>query len=100
MDRLLRLQDHLRVGPSSQHGTLHRQETSSVKSLPRFDSYVLGRFIDDLYEFKQSVYEEFRQHPELLPPVIEGMTKGAGLSSKMSPEVLCTASCLLISDPA
>jgi hypothetical protein len=76
MERLSKLQEHLSIGPSSLKGSLQRQETSSVKSLPRFDSYILGRFIDDLYEFKQSVYEEFRQHPELLPPVIEGLTKG------------------------
>jgi hypothetical protein len=76
MYRLSKLQDHLSIGPTSVKRTLQRQETSSVKSLPRFDSYTLGRFIDDLYEFKQSVYEEFRQHPKLLPPVIEGLTKG------------------------
>ena len=76
MERLEALARHVGKGAESAGSSLLRVETSSVRTLPRFDSYVLGHYIDDLYEFKQSVYEEFRSRPDLLPPVIEGLTKG------------------------
>ena len=47
------------------------------RSLPRFDVGVMEAYLDDLRGMKLDVYELLRQHPELLPPVLEGMTKGA-----------------------
>ena len=48
----------------------------AVRSLPRFDVGVLEAYLDDLRSMKLEVYELLRQHPELLPPTLEGMTKG------------------------
>ena len=76
MNRLQALYRHIGEGVELPSDNLQRLETSSVRTLPRFDSYVLGHFIDDLYDFKQSVYEEFRSRPDLLPAVTEGLTKG------------------------
>lgn len=76
MNRLNTFLRHLEKRADVEQKSLQRAETSSVRTLPRFDSYVLGHYIDDLYEFKQSVYEEFRSRPDLLPAVIEGLTKG------------------------
>lgn len=76
MERLSLLFRHLANEPDIKEERLERNSTSSVRSLPRFDSYVLGHYIDDLYDFKQSVYEEFRSRPDLLPAIIEGLTKG------------------------
>ncbi len=77
MNRLQALHRHIGEGPAASSDHLQKLETSSVRALPRFDSYVLGHFIDDLYDFKQSVYEEFRSRPDLLPAVTEGLTKGS-----------------------
>ena len=76
MNRLQALYRHIGEGAELPSDNLQRLDTSSVRTLPRFDSYVLGHFIDDLYDFKQSVYEEFRSRPDLLPAVTEGLTKG------------------------
>ena len=76
MNRLQAIYRHIGESTEVSEDVLQRLETSSVRTLPRFDSYVLGHYIDDLYDFKQSVYEEFRSRPDLLPPVTEGLTKG------------------------
>lgn len=48
----------------------------AVKTLPKFDSYVLETYLDDLRELKMMVYDVFRHQPELLANVWEGVTKG------------------------
>ncbi len=73
------LLQHLSLpAPASDHG-LQRQSTAAFagRSLPRFDVGVMEAYLDDLRGMKLDVYELLRQHPELLPPVLEGMTKGA-----------------------
>lgn len=86
--RLRTLNGHLRqsdVGTSSPvYGkesadvdlTRHNTAALAVRSLPRFDVGVMEAYLDDLRSMKLEVYELLRQHPELLPPVLEGMTKG------------------------
>ncbi len=65
--------------------TLERSDCSakSSRSLPRFDSVVLEHFLDDQRGLKLEVYELFRQHPELLPAVYEGMSKGTSVAVAM-----------------
>ena len=76
MDRIHVLRHHLRSDAEASSSGVGGEPCSSVRVLPRFDSHTMERFIDDLCDFKHSVYEEFREHPELLPPVLEGLTKG------------------------
>eukprot|EP00195_Chlamydomonas_chlamydogama_P012817 CAMPEP_0202892802 /NCGR_PEP_ID=MMETSP1392-20130828/2490_1 /ASSEMBLY_ACC=CAM_ASM_000868 /TAXON_ID=225041 /ORGANISM="Chlamydomonas chlamydogama, Strain SAG 11-48b" /LENGTH=662 /DNA_ID=CAMNT_0049576893 /DNA_START=125 /DNA_END=2113 /DNA_ORIENTATION=+ len=47
----------------------------AVKSLPRFDAYILETYIDDLRELRTKVFDLFKQHPDLLPTVEEGLSK-------------------------
>ena len=54
-------------------------DRSAVKSLPRFDPYVMETYLDDQRDMKAKVHDLFRQHPELLPAVEEGLSKGGGL---------------------
>ena len=89
--RLQTLMSHLSTaeveGPildefSASAGGLTRQLTSAalaVRTLPRFDVGVMEAYLDDLRSMKLEVYELLRQHPELLPPITEGMTKGANV---------------------
>ena len=77
--RVTTLLQHLSLpAPTSDHG-LQRQPTAAFagRSLPRFDVGVMEAYLDDLRGMKLDVYELLRQRPELLPPVLEGMTKGA-----------------------
>ena len=60
--------DGLRVAPTA---------ALAARTLPRFDVGAMEAYLDDLRGMKLEVYELLRQHPELLPPVLEGMTKGA-----------------------
>lgn len=49
---------------------LSRQDTAAttaVRSLPRFDPYILETYLDDLREMKRQVYDLFKFKPELLP---------------------------------
>ncbi|MEW5307894.1 MAG: hypothetical protein WDW38_007735 [Sanguina aurantia] len=47
----------------------------ATRTLPKFDSYVLETYLDDLRELKMVVYDVFRNQPELLANVWEGVTK-------------------------
>lgn len=69
----------LALAAESASGGLTRQDTAAlaVRSLPRFDVGVMEAYLDDLRSMKLEVYELLRQHPELLPATLEGMTKGA-----------------------
>ncbi|GFR51630.1 hypothetical protein Agub_g14059 [Astrephomene gubernaculifera] len=48
---------------------------SATKSLPRFDPGVMETYLDDMRDMRARVNELFRQHPELLPNVEEGLSK-------------------------
>ncbi|PNG99912.1 hypothetical protein TSOC_014317, partial [Tetrabaena socialis] len=48
---------------------------SATKSLPRFDPGILETYLDDMRDMKMKVHELFRQHPDLLPNVEEGLSK-------------------------
>eukprot|EP00878_Enallax_costatus_P017218 GHUV01018077.1.p1 GENE.GHUV01018077.1~~GHUV01018077.1.p1 ORF type:complete len:603 (+),score=125.83 GHUV01018077.1:149-1957(+) len=41
--------------------------SAAVRSLPRFDPYILEMYLDDLREMKRQVYNLFKFRPELLP---------------------------------
>jgi hypothetical protein len=49
---------------------------TSVRGLPRFDITIMENLLDDQRSVKDEVYELFRQHPELLVPEVEALTKG------------------------
>ena len=69
---------HLAVGVRAGAGaSVHAQPTRARAALPRFDTVVMEKYIDDLSDLKEEVYELFRGRPDLLPPIIEDMTKGA-----------------------
>ncbi|KAK9869050.1 hypothetical protein WJX84_008987 [Apatococcus fuscideae] len=74
--RVETLARHIVVVPDTSEG-VERVDCAaqSHRSLPRFDSVVLEHFLDDQRSLKLEVYELFRQHPELLPAVYEGMPK-------------------------
>lgn len=65
--RLAVLAGHL--GSSSSGELLHRQETASsaVRSLPKFDPYIMETYLDDLREMKRQIHDIFKYKPELLP---------------------------------
>jgi hypothetical protein len=59
-----------------------------------FESHVLETLLDgEQRQLKNKVFELFRAHPDLLPAVEEGMTKGAGMQCGAAGigarEVLC-----------
>lgn len=58
---------------------------TAVRSLPRFDPYILETYLDDLREMKRQVYELFKYRPELLPG--PEMSKGMQASRCDCPEV-------------
>jgi hypothetical protein len=67
--RLAVLAGHLGTSSSSSGQGLVRQETAStaVRSLPKFDPYIMETYLDDLREMKRQVYDLFKFKPELLP---------------------------------
>lgn len=81
--RLAVLAGHLGSSSSSSehHSQLVRQETASsaVRSLPKFDPYIMETYLDDLREMKRQVYDLFKFKPELLPG--PELSKGAPLLS-------------------
>ena len=66
---------------------MHRARARAA--LPRFDSTLMEKYIDDLADLKEEVYEVFRRRPDLLPPIIEDMTKGV---SRVSSALQCLIS--------
>lgn len=58
--------------PQGRGGTQPR----GIKQLPRFDAGVMETYLDDMRDMKAKVYQMFREHPELLPNVEEGLSKG------------------------
>ena len=78
--RVAVLARHLEVGVHAGAGpSVEAQPARARAALPRFDTVVMEKYIDDLSDLKEEVYELFRGRPDLLPPIIENMTKGAHL---------------------
>lgn len=72
------LLDHLRSGTAYSESALIAQSCSSSGwSLPRFDVGVMESFLDEYKDLKAEVYGKLQQHPDLLLPTLEGLTKGA-----------------------
>ncbi len=59
--------------------------TTTVRSLPRFDPYVMETYLDDLRELKRQVYDLFKFRPDLLQGLGEGMSKGACITCEPYP---------------
>ncbi len=75
--RVLQLQKHLSSGPQAQQSAQLEAAPCAVnRSLPRFDATFMEHFLDTDRGLKEEVYDLFKQHPELLYAVEEGMTKG------------------------
>lgn len=51
------------------------QCSAAVRSLPRFDPYLMETYLDELRELKRTVYDLYKFQPDLLPIVEEGLTK-------------------------
>ena len=80
--RVNALKSHLSTPASACGNEVQAVPTAAlaVRTLPRFDVGAMEAYLDDLRGMKIEVYELLRQRPELLPPVLEGMTKGAALA--------------------
>jgi hypothetical protein len=71
--RLAVLAGHLQGSSSSSSSRsdhiLARHDTAAtaVRSLPKFDPYIMETYLDDLREMKRQVYDLFKFKPELLP---------------------------------
>ena len=75
--RLVQLRKHLSSAPYAQQSTLLEAAPCAVsRSLPRFDATFMEHYLDTDRGLKEEVYDLFKQHPELLYAVEEGMTKG------------------------
>lgn len=89
--RLAVLANHLNSSSSSgaSENGLWRQETASaVRSLPKFDTYIMETYLDDLREMKRQVYDLFKFKPELLPG--PELSKGERAGQGAEVLVLCT----------
>lgn len=53
---------------SSSTSILRRHDTAAaVRTLPKFDTYIMETYLDDLREMKRQIYDLFKFKPELLP---------------------------------
>lgn len=76
--RVLQLRQHLASvceAPVSR-GQLEAVPCAVNRSLPRFDATFMEHYLETDRGLKEEVYDLFKQHPELLYAVQEGMTKG------------------------
>jgi hypothetical protein len=88
--RLAVVSAHLAAGPggaAAAAGGVAASPCAAVarKSLPRFDPHTMEAFIDDMRDLKRQIYDVFKFNPDLLPPAVEALSKGA--FSLMSPAV-------------
>ena len=75
--RILQLQRHMSSASQTQASSQLEAAPCAVnRSLPRFDATFMEHYLETDRGLKEEVYDLFRQHPELLYPVEEGMTKG------------------------
>jgi hypothetical protein len=78
--RLSVLTRHLAAADAPGHAAVSASSCSSaVKSLPRFDAYLMETYLDDLRDLKRQVYDTFKFNPDALTPVEEGLSKGGQL---------------------
>ena len=81
--RILQLRKHLFSAPQAQQSTQLEATPCAVnRSLPRFDATFMEHYLDTDRGLKEEVYDLFKQHPELLYAVEEGMTKGRPFESR------------------
>ena len=79
--RVVQLQKHLASAHQSQQAPQLEAAPCAVnRSLPRFDATFMEHYLETDRGLKEEVYDLFRQHPELLYAVEEGMTKGAEMA--------------------
>ena len=76
--RVEQLRQHLAPLRDTQPATQIQSVPCAVhhRSLPRFDVTFMEHYLETDRGLKNEVYDLFKQHPELLYPVEEGMTKG------------------------
>lgn len=74
--RLMAVSMHLDAVPACTPPTAAGISMRSTRAtdLNEFNSHTMEVFLDDLRDMKSAVYEVFKQHPELLLPVTEGLT--------------------------
>lgn len=78
--RLVQLRKQLIAAPQAQQSTQLEAAPCAVnRSLPRFDATFMEHYLDTDRGLKEELYDLFKQHPELLYAVEEGMTKGDAL---------------------
>ena len=70
---------------------LERQQTAAtaVRSLPKFDPYILETYLDDLREMKRQVYDLFKFKPELLPG--PELSKGPSAHASVASRDACSS---------
>ena len=82
--RIVQLRKHLLSAPQAQQSTQLEAAPCAVnRSLPRFDATFMEHYLDTDRGLKEEVYDLFKQHPELLYAVEEGMTKGKSFENNM-----------------
>lgn len=74
--RVLQLRQHLASEAPLSKGQLEAVPCAVSRSLPRFDATFMEHYLETDRGLKEEVYDLFKQHPELLYAVEEGMTKG------------------------
>lgn len=76
--RIVQLQKHLASAPHTPESAsqLEAAPCAVNRSLPRFDATFMEHYLETDRGLKEEVYDLFKQHPELLYAVEEGMTKG------------------------
>ena len=76
--RISQLRQHLAFVPQAPMctGQLEAATCAVNRSLPRFDATFMEHYLETDRGLKEEVYDLFKQHPELLYAVEEGMTKG------------------------
>ena len=74
--RLQVLSGHVAETAHTGSAPVVREHARAHAALPRFDTTAMEKYIDDLADLKEEVYETFRRRPDLLPPIIEDLTKG------------------------
>lgn len=85
--RILQVRKHLVSVPQAPQssGQLEAAPCAVNRSLPRFDATFMEHYLETDRGLKEEVYDLFKQHPELLYAVEEGMTKGV--------QALCSCLC-------
>lgn len=73
--RILQVRKHLTSVPQIPQ-SVEAAPCAANRSLPRFDATFMEHYLETDRGLKEEVYDLFKQHPELLYAVEEGMTKG------------------------